>query len=131
MDEATAEQIRTLMADAGLKPPGAPILMITDHCNLHCRHCWPDSGRPIKAPPVPLEQLQGMVRNFVLLGAEEICLTGGEPLTHPHWLDILIFSGTVSALKNVRIQTNGTLLTHKIVNTLASTDFKWMGDDLK
>jgi radical SAM protein with 4Fe4S-binding SPASM domain len=124
MNNATAEQIRTLIADAGLKLPGSPTLMITDDCNLHCDHCWPESGHPLETPPVPLKQLQKMIRNFVLLGSEEICLTGGEPLTHPDWLEILIFSCITSGLKKVCLQTNGTLLTTEIVNTLASKDFK-------
>ena len=124
MDNATAEQIQSLITDTGLKPPRAPTLMITNDCNLYCDHCWPGSGGPIKTPPVPLKKLQEMIRNFVKLGAKEICLTGGEPLTHPHWLDILIFSCTIPGLNKVCLQTNGTLLSNKTVNALASSGFK-------
>jgi len=59
----------------------------------------------------------------VLLGSEEICLTGGEPLTHPHWLDILVFSCSVIGLKIVCIQTNDTLLTTEFVKALTSPAF--------
>lgn len=124
MDNPTAEQVRSLITDTGLRSPRAPTLMITNDCNLYCDHCWPGSGGPTKTPPVPLNKLREMIRNFVRLGAKEICLTGGEPLTHPHWLDILIFSCTISGLSKVCLQTNGTLLSNKIVNALASSGFK-------
>jgi len=124
MDKMAAKQIRALITGTGLKPPRAPTLMITNDCNLHCRHCWPESGHLVKTHPVPREKLQELIRNFVQLGAEEICLTGGEPLTHPHCMDILRFSCTVSGLKKICIQTNGTLLTTGIVNALASKELK-------
>ncbi len=124
MDSITAEQIRSLIMQAGLNPPRRPTLMITSDCNLHCRHCWPQCGVPAKAPPVPLEKLQTLIVDFVQLGANEICLTGGEPLVHPSWLDILRFSCKVADLKSVCMQTNGTLLTQKIADNLTSDDLK-------
>ena len=124
MDKTTEEQLRALITGSGLKLPGILTLMITNDCNLHCAHCWPESGCSVKTLPVPAEKLLTMIGNFVQLGAEEICLTGGEPMTHPHWLDILRASCTVSGLKKVCIQTNGTLLTEEIVNALTLIEFK-------
>jgi radical SAM protein with 4Fe4S-binding SPASM domain len=50
----------------------------------------------------------------------EICLTGGEPLTHPDWREILRFCCGREGAGRVRLQTNATLLTEKDAKHLAA-----------
>ena len=104
---------------AGLKPPGIATLMITNGCNLKCRHCWPESLSHEAVRPVDVQALKSLIAGFESLGAEEICLTGGEPLTHPHWMEILRFACRRKGLKRVRFQTNGVLLTERDAKGLA------------
>jgi radical SAM protein with 4Fe4S-binding SPASM domain len=98
--------------------------MVTNGCNLCCRHCWPESRSYKTTPPVPADKIMRVIREFVRLGVEEICLTGGEPLTHPDWFDILSFACNQPGLGSVRLQTNGTLLTEVEIHALGSIDFK-------
>ena len=111
---------------AGLRPPKIVTLMVTNGCNLSCLHCWPDSRSCDTTPPVPSETIKRLIREFTLLGVEEICLTGGEPLTHPDWFEILSFACSQSGLDRVRLQTNATLLTEVNIEALGSIDFKGM-----
>jgi radical SAM protein with 4Fe4S-binding SPASM domain len=123
MDDTEIRELKARMARVGLTPPKALALMITNDCNLHCRHCWPESRSRGTSPAIPAETLQGIIIGFVQLGVEEICLTGGEPLTHPDWLEIIRFSCAQPGLKRVRLQTNATLLTENDVEALGSTQF--------
>lgn len=109
---------------AGLRSPKVVTLMVTNGCNLSCLHCWPESRSCDTVPPVPTDTIRRLIGEFVLLGVEEICLTGGEPLTHPDWFEILDFSCRQSGLKRVRLQTNATLLTEVDIEALGSIDFK-------
>ncbi len=107
----TATDILRLFTEAGLKPPKAVTLAVTNQCNLSCRHCWPDSGPDPNAPVVPKEQLLGMMTELAALGAEKIVITGGEPLTHPDWVELLAFACAQPGVEEVRLQTNAILIT--------------------
>ncbi|MFC1533610.1 radical SAM/SPASM domain-containing protein [Thermodesulfobacteriota bacterium] len=124
MDEKKRKTILRHITAMGLAPPRVLTIMITNGCNLSCRHCWPDSRCQDMAAPVPKEQLLRLIRSAVHLGLEEICLTGGEPLTHPHWFEVLRFACRLSGFKTVRLQTNATLLGMPEAKALASVDFK-------
>ncbi|WP_300464951.1 radical SAM protein [Desulfobacula sp.] len=123
MDKAITATLDAITR-AGLKPPKRVTLMVTNGCNLCCCHCWPESRSNKTTPPVPADSIMRVIRDFVVLGAEEICLTGGEPLTHPDWFDILSFACNQTGLDHVRLQTNGTLLTEVEIAALGSINFK-------
>jgi radical SAM protein with 4Fe4S-binding SPASM domain len=118
------EEVLDAIRRSGLKCPNSVTLMITAGCNLSCLHCWPESGPNEAVCPVPSDNLKRLIGEFVVLGAESICVTGGEPLTHPDWLDILTFSCKQAGLKSVCLQTNGTLLTEIEADTLSSIKFE-------
>ena len=108
------------LAEAGLKPPQAVTLAVTNRCNLSCRHCWPDSGPDEQAPVVPQNQVLQLIEGFAALGAEKIVITGGEPLTHPDWYDMLSFACTRPGIREVRLQTNAILITPTHVDAFLS-----------
>jgi len=115
--------LHRLIARAGLRPPRVVTIVVTKGCNLSCVHCWTESPAHGTVPPVPVDTLKRVIRAFSLLpGVEEIWLTGGEPLTHPDWFEILSFTCRRSGLKGVRLQTNATLLTGAHVEALASME---------
>ena len=108
----------------GLRPPRVVTLMITNGCNLQCRHCWPESSSRYISRPVSCDTLKRLIRELSHLQVEEVCLTGGEPLTHPDWLEILRYSCRRPGLKRVNLQTNGTLLDEAAINALRSIRFQ-------
>jgi len=109
---------------AGLIPPKIVTLMITNSCNLSCRHCLPESSCYDTSSSVPPDAIKELIEAFVCLGVEEVCLTGGEPLVHPDWLEILSFACRQTCLNRVTLQTNGILLTEAAIEALCSIDFK-------
>jgi len=117
MPPTTTDIIRRLAA-AGLKPPQAVTLAVTNCCNLNCRHCWPVSGPDEKLSQVPKRQVLQLIDDVAGLGAEKIVITGGEPLTHPDWLDLLSFACTRPGISEVRLQTNAILITPAHVQAL-------------
>ncbi|MBW2503653.1 MAG: radical SAM protein, partial [Deltaproteobacteria bacterium] len=97
-------------------------LSLTTNCNLSCQHCWVecDSHNP-KGIVAPKEGVIRSIKDFIELGGKEICLTGGEPLTHPDFLEILEFCIN-SKLEAVSLQTNATLLNTAHLKTFCNFD---------
>jgi radical SAM protein with 4Fe4S-binding SPASM domain len=119
---AVAEATRVLeeLRRGELLPPRSLTVSITRACNLACAHCWVES--PADTPSVSPENLRGVVDDFCALGGRELCLTGGEPLLHPHWAEIFRAACGDSRLSMVRIQTNGTLLDAEAVAVLQTLE---------
>ena len=114
----TEADILRRLAKAGLKPPKTVTLAVTNRCNLNCRHCWPDSGPDEKATQVSEKLVSRLIHGFAALGAETFVITGGEPLTHPHWFDLLSLACTRPGIREVRLQTNAILITPSHVKAL-------------
>jgi radical SAM protein with 4Fe4S-binding SPASM domain len=116
-------ELTGLIAAAGLLPPRALTVAITADCNLRCQHCWLECGRDGDAGVVGVPALQELVREFIALGGKELCITGGEPLTHPQWLDLLEFCCRQPELQRVCLQTNATLIDADIATVLGGGAF--------
>lgn len=112
--------ILSRIRNAGLEPPKMLTLMITSGCNLHCHHCWLECQSSESANPVPADILRRLILEFAELGESQICLTGGEGLTHPNWFEILEFACQEPNYQAVCFQTNATLLSVDVVDMLNS-----------
>ena len=63
-------------------------LHITDDCNLSCRHCLFSESRAM-VRWLSLASVRELVDQTIPLGLNVVLLTGGEPLLHPEFIDIL------------------------------------------
>ncbi len=106
----------------GLSLPKRVTLMMTNGCNLSCRHCWPQSIPVDSFPPVPASKLKQLIRELNCLPVDEICLTGGEPLTHPDWFDVVRHACGMDSFKQVTLQTNATLPDETVAGQLLDLD---------
>jgi len=97
------------LTSAGLHRPVMLTLAITGACNLVCCHCWVRAGEASSHAHVSQRTVRRIVAEFAEIGGEGIRITGGEPLCHPHWLDIVQFSCS-QGFKTVILQTNAMLL---------------------
>lgn len=104
-------------------PPVPPLtslyLYLSSGCNLACKHCWispeyllnPDKGEYLK-----YEYIASAVEQAKPLGLRLVKLTGGEPLLHPRFRDI------VSLLREhklrIVIETNGLLVDEDLARFL-------------
>src|ERR1035437_9946811 len=107
---------------AGLLPPRILTFAITGACNLKCCHCWVKSGEAASSAHVPLRIVRRLFEEFSAIGGEGVRITGGEPLSHPHWLEIVQFACSLGFNK-VILQTNAMLLRDEHLAPLRELDF--------
>lgn len=118
----TPSEFAHLLDQAGLRPPGTLTLAITGACNLRCCHCWVKAGEAASPAHVPPGTVRRLVDEFAAIGGAGIRVTGGEPLCHPDWLEILQRSCTLG-YKTVTLQTNAMLLKAEHMAPLRELDF--------
>ncbi len=111
-----------ILAAKGLRLPKTLTLAITGACNLKCAHCWVEAGPSGQAAHVPTAALRRLIREFAALGGAGIRLTGGEPLCHPDWLDLLQWARKLG-FANLSLQTNAMLVDEKAAVALQGLDF--------
>lgn len=107
-----------LIRNAGLHAPETMTLMVTDGCNLYCRHCWHDCQDRRNANIVSGPNIRRVINAFTQLGGCKINLTGGEFLSHPDWQGILQFCLNHSGIDRVCLQTNATLISQNHIEAL-------------
>lgn len=87
-------------------------LYLTSGCNLRCRHCWVSpSFSPEELDPgeyLDVDLLRRAVTEGKPLGLRSAKLTGGEPLLHPRFVEIVDFLSAEGL--EIIMETNGTLL---------------------
>ena len=90
-------------------------LSVTDRCNLRCIYCMPlseYSGMDRKEV-LRYEEIARLVTIFVSLGAEEVRLTGGEPLLRKNLENLVQQIAAIPQIKDISLTTNGLLLADK------------------
>lgn len=115
-------QMEQALRDSGLRPPKTLTFAITGACNLSCGHCWVEAGESASAGAVPSRTIGRLIGEFAALGGEGVRLTGGEPLCHPDWLELLRLA-VASGFARVTLQTNGMLLDDDGVAALRELDY--------
>jgi SynChlorMet cassette radical SAM/SPASM protein ScmF len=103
----------------GVPPLTTYYIYLTGGCNLACRHCWiaptfqPNGGT---GGHLDFELFKLAIEEGLPLGLNSIKLTGGEPLLHPDFVQM------VDVLREkelgLTIETNGTLLTESLARYL-------------
>lgn len=95
-------------------------ISVTDRCNLRCIYCG--QGKDFKFLPhreiLTYEEILRLISIGEKLGVEKVRLTGGEPFIRKGFLDFL--SNVMQKFPNIdlRITTNGTLLSKDVISRL-------------
>lgn len=59
-------------------------------CNLACRHCFISCGpQEMRVPVMSLSRIEALLTEAEELGVREYYLTGGEPMLHPAFFEVL------------------------------------------
>lgn len=93
---------------------------LTEGCNLACRHCWiGPSFDPAgdKHHTLPVELFETAIMEAKQLGLNRVKLTGGEPLLHPAFMDLLEIIRRENL--TVIVETNGLLCTPEVASSIA------------
>ena len=87
---------------------------ITGKCNYNCKHCFMAADNAHLMREFSREEWTRLVEDFDACGVQTITLTGGEPLLHPDFLDIMreIYRRGMVVMD---LNTNGSLLTPEIL----------------
>lgn len=96
-------------------------LMITGKCNLNCLHCFNAKDNAPLNSELSYEQIVDILDQARAIGVHAFTLTGGEPLVHHRFLDIVkaIYDRDMMIFE---LNTNGLLLSQKILD-----EFKRLG----
>ncbi len=101
---------------------------ITRTCNLRCVHCYSDSMAMKYPGELTWEQMQDVVGNLAAYQIPSLLLSGGEPLIHPRFFD-LVELASQAGLK-LTISTNGTLITEEKAALLKAANVAYVGISL-
>ncbi len=96
---------------------------LTEGCNCACRHCWlapPLDADGTTKGSLPVDLFEQAVAEAKPLGLSNVKLTGGEPLIHPRFLDLLAILRREGL--SLSIETNGLLLTPGIAEAIALSE---------
>ena len=86
-------------------------LSVTDRCDLRCVYCMPEKMKFVpRTQLLTLEEMETVGRAFINLGVDKIRITGGEPLVRRNILQLFNNLGSIEALKDLTLTTNGTQL---------------------
>lgn len=109
-----------MMVRAEPIPPSELFLQVsvTSRCNLRCTHCYVDEAPCDIDPELFAEAIRQSSDLRARLGVERawVQLSGGEPLMHPQFREIL---EQCAAAFPTKVLTNGTVLDHESVRLLA------------
>jgi SynChlorMet cassette radical SAM/SPASM protein ScmF len=113
MNEADCKSIE------GTPPLRSIYFYLTEGCNLACRHCWiaPKFDESGIMPAISVDLFQKVIDEALPLGLKDVKLTGGEPLMHPRFGELLEIAGRKNL--GVTIETNGLLCTPEVAAEIA------------
>jgi SynChlorMet cassette radical SAM/SPASM protein ScmF len=104
----------------GVPPLRAFYLYMTSGCNLRCRHCWvvPKfvKGKPYPGEVIDPQLLCRAVEEAKPLGLCSAKITGGEPLLHPQFQEIVKMLSDHGL--GLNMETNATLMTRELARWL-------------
>lgn len=100
-------------------------ISLTDRCNLRCVYCMPRKG--LQWQPREEQLSAGEIVRVVEAAASEgvtrVRLTGGEPLVHPHVVEIVRGIALIKGIDEVSLTTNAMLLA-QLAQPLADAGLK-------
>lgn len=100
---------------------------ITGRCNYRCRHCFMAADNGPMLGEFSWEQCLALLDECERCGVQNITLTGGEPLLHPRFMDI-VRACARRRLFVSEVNTNGSLLTAEVLDEFCTlgmdTEFK-------
>ncbi len=91
--------------------PGAPFLVVWDityACNLKCKHCYSNSGKPLENE-LSTDQVMKIMDKLDRASVPAIAFSGGEPLIKNDFFEITKYAHDRGIY--VAVATNGTLIT--------------------
>lgn len=112
------------------RPPAGPVVIwnLIRRCNLTCRHCYSISTDRDFPGELSTEEVFTVMDDLRAFGVPVLILSGGEPLLRR---DLFLIAARAKAAGfYVGLSTNGTLIEERMVESIAATDFDYVGISL-
>jgi radical SAM protein with 4Fe4S-binding SPASM domain len=93
---------------------GGLFLHLTDRCNLRCAHCYV-GGAAGPVHDLAAGKICDLVDELADMGGRSVTMSGGEPLLHPDWPEIVAHA---ARKLRVTLNTNGTLIDRRVAGVL-------------
>lgn len=96
----------------------APVLVVwnfTNRCNLRCKHCYQDAGKPL-SDELTLEEQFHVVDELAENGVSILAFSGGEPLMSPTFWEVARYADKRGIWTS--LATNGTMITKEVAQRL-------------
>lgn len=124
MNELNKRRIISYSQKATYKPfvsvdysfPEVVSLILTDRCNLRCNYCY-GNYEPILNSFLPIIRAKELIEQLKNVGVRVLELTGGEPLTHPNFTEILELA--CESFDYISIMTNGSLFRKELYDVIS------------
>lgn len=94
-------------------------LEITERCNYNCRHCFNAEGIKVPRAELTIDEIKRILDQAFDCGVNNVVLTGGEPMLHPHFMDIIRYVSE-KGMNLIEINTNGSLITREMLEEFQS-----------
>ena len=91
--------------------------MITGKCNYNCLHCFNAADNNRLQSEFSLDEAEKLIEEAEACGINAFTITGGEPMLHPHFMDI-IRSIYKHGMYVEELNTNGFFITQKILDEM-------------
>lgn len=93
-------------------------LMLTGKCNYNCRHCFNAAENADRMAEWRYGDVLDLLDQAADCGFHGITLTGGEPMLHPHFLDI-VHGIYQRGMVLEKLTTNGYFITEEVLDEFA------------
>lgn len=91
--------------------------MITGKCNYNCLHCFNAADNSRLQSEFTLEEAQKLISDAERCGINAFTITGGEPMLHPHFLEI-IREIYMHGMYVAELNTNGFFITQEMLDEM-------------
>lgn len=98
-------------------PPSAVGFMITNACNLRCKHCSAAAAKPLE-DELSTDEWRRVVKDLAEIGVSAVALTGGEPFLREDIFDVI--EKIMECSMGLQINTNATLMTEEVAKKLST-----------
>ena len=117
---ATGPAVSSARPAIHLRPSyGSASILLTNRCNLTCRHCYVSSG-PNGEYGLPMERVLTLLDElYEHFGPLPLAISGGEALVRKD--DVFAITDRAQQRHRVQLLTNGTLITRALARRLAAT----------
>ena len=95
---------------------------ITHHCNARCLHCYSASGPEVPSRELLLPDALDLVDQLADAGVLVLAFSGGEPLMHRHWCELV--GHAVRRGLNVNVGSNGSCINDRNADLLKELGVK-------